>query len=171
MGVRLFSRWLLLNKLLSSFLYWYSHVKKKDWFLVPSSAPSPLFSEEEDERPASRLLFQLFGKSKCTVWWVFSAPQLRPWKNWRSTHVTMVTCFCISFCWKTKDPMVQITLDDYTTIFALTPTGIIRYLRLLKPVDREKQMAYTFTVGLRLSVAIYKTAVKFCDLHLLFCVY
>ncbi|XP_045926253.1 protocadherin-15-like isoform X1 [Micropterus dolomieu] len=47
---------------------------------------------------------------------------------------------------ETKDPMVQITLDDYTTIFALTPTGIIRYLRLLKPVDREKQMAYTFTM-------------------------
>uniref|UniRef100_A0A668T6Y3 Cadherin domain-containing protein n=1 Tax=Oreochromis aureus TaxID=47969 RepID=A0A668T6Y3_OREAU len=46
----------------------------------------------------------------------------------------------------TKDPMVTITLDDYTMIFSLTPTGIIRYLRLLKPVDREKQMAYTFTV-------------------------
>uniref|UniRef100_A0A8C5I5Z0 Cadherin domain-containing protein n=1 Tax=Gouania willdenowi TaxID=441366 RepID=A0A8C5I5Z0_GOUWI len=41
---------------------------------------------------------------------------------------------------ETKDPMVRITLDDYTTIFSLTPTGIIRYLRLLKPVDREKQM-------------------------------
>uniref|UniRef100_A0A8C4HB23 Protocadherin-15 n=1 Tax=Dicentrarchus labrax TaxID=13489 RepID=A0A8C4HB23_DICLA len=47
---------------------------------------------------------------------------------------------------ETKDPMVKITLDDYTTIFSLTPTGIIRYLTLLKPVDREKQMAYTFTV-------------------------
>uniref|UniRef100_A0A3B4ZPN9 Protocadherin-15 n=1 Tax=Stegastes partitus TaxID=144197 RepID=A0A3B4ZPN9_9TELE len=47
---------------------------------------------------------------------------------------------------ESKDPMVKITLDDYTTIFGLTPTGIIRYLRLLKPVDREKQMAYTFTV-------------------------
>uniref|UniRef100_A0A668T3B7 Protocadherin-15 n=1 Tax=Oreochromis aureus TaxID=47969 RepID=A0A668T3B7_OREAU len=47
---------------------------------------------------------------------------------------------------ETKDPMVTITLDDYTMIFSLTPTGIIRYLRLLKPVDREKQMAYTFTV-------------------------
>uniref|UniRef100_A0A3B4YZ70 Protocadherin-15 n=1 Tax=Seriola lalandi dorsalis TaxID=1841481 RepID=A0A3B4YZ70_SERLL len=46
----------------------------------------------------------------------------------------------------TKDPMVKITLNDYTTIFSLTPTGIIRYLRLLKPVDREKQMAYTLTV-------------------------
>uniref|UniRef100_A0A3B4UH48 Protocadherin-15 n=1 Tax=Seriola dumerili TaxID=41447 RepID=A0A3B4UH48_SERDU len=47
---------------------------------------------------------------------------------------------------ETKDPMVKITLNDYTTIFSLTPTGIIRYLRLLKPVDREKQMAYTLTV-------------------------
>uniref|UniRef100_A0A672J4M1 Protocadherin-related 15a n=1 Tax=Salarias fasciatus TaxID=181472 RepID=A0A672J4M1_SALFA len=47
---------------------------------------------------------------------------------------------------ETKDPMVKITLDDYTAIFGLTPTGIIRHLRLLKPVDREKQMAYTFTV-------------------------
>ncbi|KAM4598964.1 protocadherin-15-like [Fundulus diaphanus] len=47
---------------------------------------------------------------------------------------------------ETKDPMVKITLDDYTTIFSLTPTGIIRYLRILKPVDREKQMVYTFTM-------------------------
>nr|XP_046257906.1 protocadherin-15-like isoform X6 [Scatophagus argus] len=47
---------------------------------------------------------------------------------------------------ETKDPMLKITLDDYTTIFGLTPTGIIRYLRLLKPVDREKQMSYTFTM-------------------------
>uniref|UniRef100_A0A3P8SQD2 Protocadherin-related 15a n=1 Tax=Amphiprion percula TaxID=161767 RepID=A0A3P8SQD2_AMPPE len=48
---------------------------------------------------------------------------------------------------ESKDPMVKITLDDYTAIFGLTPTGIIRYLRLLKPVDREKQMVYTFTVA------------------------
>ncbi|XP_034753519.1 protocadherin-15a isoform X9 [Etheostoma cragini] len=46
----------------------------------------------------------------------------------------------------TKDPMVRITLEDYTTIFGLTPTGIIRYLRLIEPVDREKQMSYTFTM-------------------------
>lgn len=67
--------------------------------------------------------------------------------------------------------MVKITLDDYTTIFDLTPTGIIRYLRLLKPVDREKQTTYTFTVGLGLVIAICKTAPKPYDLHLLFCVY
>ncbi|XP_034753524.1 protocadherin-15a isoform X14 [Etheostoma cragini] len=47
---------------------------------------------------------------------------------------------------ETKDPMVRITLEDYTTIFGLTPTGIIRYLRLIEPVDREKQMSYTFTM-------------------------
>uniref|UniRef100_A0A7N8XZE7 Protocadherin-related 15a n=1 Tax=Mastacembelus armatus TaxID=205130 RepID=A0A7N8XZE7_9TELE len=45
---------------------------------------------------------------------------------------------------ETKDPMLTITLNDYTTVFGLTPTGIIRYLRLLTPVDREKQMSYTF---------------------------
>lgn len=48
---------------------------------------------------------------------------------------------------KTKDPLLKITLDDYGTVFGLTPTGITRYLRLLKPVDRETQMTYTFTVG------------------------
>ncbi|XP_036980680.1 protocadherin-15a isoform X1 [Acanthopagrus latus] len=47
---------------------------------------------------------------------------------------------------ETKDPMVKITQDDYTTIFALTPTGLIRYLRLLKPVDREEKMTYMFTM-------------------------
>ncbi|KAG7511495.1 protocadherin-15 isoform X5 [Solea senegalensis] len=47
---------------------------------------------------------------------------------------------------ETKDPMVKITLNDYTTIFGLNPTGLIRYLRLLKPVDREMQMTYTFTM-------------------------
>jgi hypothetical protein len=43
---------------------------------------------------------------------------------------------------------VTVTLDDLSTIFDITPTGITRYLRLLKPVDREKQMTYTFTVDL-----------------------
>uniref|UniRef100_A0AAQ4P9P7 Protocadherin-15 n=1 Tax=Gasterosteus aculeatus aculeatus TaxID=481459 RepID=A0AAQ4P9P7_GASAC len=47
---------------------------------------------------------------------------------------------------ETKDPMVRITLNDHTTIFSLTPAGIIRYLMLIKPVDREKQMAYSFTM-------------------------
>uniref|UniRef100_A0A8C6WV79 Protocadherin-related 15a n=1 Tax=Neogobius melanostomus TaxID=47308 RepID=A0A8C6WV79_9GOBI len=46
----------------------------------------------------------------------------------------------------TKDPMVTITMSDYTTIFSLTPTGLVRYLRLLKPVDREIQQTYSFTM-------------------------
>ncbi|XP_061645616.1 protocadherin-15-like isoform X3 [Phyllopteryx taeniolatus] len=47
---------------------------------------------------------------------------------------------------ETQDPMLKITLDDYTAVFSLTSAGIIRYLRLIKPVDREKQMTYTFTM-------------------------
>ncbi|CDQ58253.1 unnamed protein product [Oncorhynchus mykiss] len=47
---------------------------------------------------------------------------------------------------ESKDPLVTVTLDDLSTIFDITPTGITRYLRLLKPVDREKQMTYTFTM-------------------------
>uniref|UniRef100_A0A8C7Q6H5 Protocadherin-related 15b n=1 Tax=Oncorhynchus mykiss TaxID=8022 RepID=A0A8C7Q6H5_ONCMY len=45
-----------------------------------------------------------------------------------------------------KDPMVQISLDNYNTIFMLTPSGITRYLTLLKPMDREEQDSYTFTM-------------------------
>uniref|UniRef100_A0A4W5JR28 Cadherin domain-containing protein n=1 Tax=Hucho hucho TaxID=62062 RepID=A0A4W5JR28_9TELE len=47
---------------------------------------------------------------------------------------------------ESKDPLVTVTLDDLSTIFDITQTGITRYLRLLKPVDREKQMTYTFTM-------------------------
>uniref|UniRef100_A0A673ZJU0 Protocadherin-related 15b n=1 Tax=Salmo trutta TaxID=8032 RepID=A0A673ZJU0_SALTR len=47
---------------------------------------------------------------------------------------------------KTKDPMLQISLDNYNTIFTVTPSGITRYLTLLKPVDREEQHSYTFTM-------------------------
>lgn len=52
------------------------------------------------------------------------------------------------FSLKTKDPQLKITLNDYITVFGLTPTGITRFLRLLEPVDRERQMSYTFTVRL-----------------------
>uniref|UniRef100_A0A3B3QYP7 Protocadherin-15 n=1 Tax=Paramormyrops kingsleyae TaxID=1676925 RepID=A0A3B3QYP7_9TELE len=45
---------------------------------------------------------------------------------------------------ETKDPMVQISLDDYTTVFSVTPSGLMRYLKLLTPVDREVQQNYTF---------------------------
>ncbi|XP_042565502.1 protocadherin-15a isoform X2 [Clupea harengus] len=47
---------------------------------------------------------------------------------------------------ETKDPQVLITLGDFTSIFTITPVGITRYITLLKPVDREKQMTYTFTL-------------------------
>ncbi|KAJ8361613.1 hypothetical protein SKAU_G00181380 [Synaphobranchus kaupii] len=47
---------------------------------------------------------------------------------------------------ETKDPMVKITLDDFNTIFRVTPSGITRYLTLLKPVDRELKQTYTFTM-------------------------
>ncbi|XP_051504158.1 protocadherin-15a [Myxocyprinus asiaticus] len=47
---------------------------------------------------------------------------------------------------ETKDPQLQITLNDYTSIFTITSTGITRYLTLLKPVDRERQTNYTFTL-------------------------
>ncbi|KTF93252.1 hypothetical protein cypCar_00017939, partial [Cyprinus carpio] len=46
----------------------------------------------------------------------------------------------------TKDPQLKITLNDYTSIFSITSTGITRYLTLLKPVDREIQTNYTLTL-------------------------
>ncbi|XP_048125672.1 protocadherin-15a isoform X2 [Alosa alosa] len=47
---------------------------------------------------------------------------------------------------ETKDPELLMQLGDFKSIFTITPTGIRRYLTLLKPVDREKQMTYTFTL-------------------------
>ncbi|XP_016114291.1 protocadherin-15-like, partial [Sinocyclocheilus grahami] len=46
----------------------------------------------------------------------------------------------------TKDPMVRISLDNYNSIFAVTPSGIARYLTLLRPVDHEEQPSYAFTM-------------------------
>uniref|UniRef100_H3C5U4 Protocadherin-related 15a n=1 Tax=Tetraodon nigroviridis TaxID=99883 RepID=H3C5U4_TETNG len=45
-----------------------------------------------------------------------------------------------------EESLFYITLGDYTTVFGVTQTGITRYLRLVTPVDREKQMTYTFTM-------------------------
>uniref|UniRef100_A0A8C4YVW9 Protocadherin-related 15a n=1 Tax=Gadus morhua TaxID=8049 RepID=A0A8C4YVW9_GADMO len=45
---------------------------------------------------------------------------------------------------ESTDPMLTITLDDYTAVFTLSTTGIERFLLLLQPVDRERQMTYTF---------------------------
>ncbi|XP_076856743.1 protocadherin-15b isoform X2 [Brachyhypopomus gauderio] len=47
---------------------------------------------------------------------------------------------------ETKDPMVQISLDHYAGVFAVTPTGLARYLTLLQPVDREQQQSYSFSM-------------------------
>ncbi|XP_035257062.1 protocadherin-15-like isoform X2 [Anguilla anguilla] len=47
---------------------------------------------------------------------------------------------------ETKDPMVRISLDNFNTIFRVTPSGITRYLTLLTPVDREVRQTYTFTM-------------------------
>lgn len=47
---------------------------------------------------------------------------------------------------ESKDPMVRISLDNYGSIFAVTPSGLARYLTLLKPVDREEQQSYSFTI-------------------------
>ncbi|NWZ92080.1 PCD15 protein, partial [Nesospiza acunhae] len=46
----------------------------------------------------------------------------------------------------TKDPQLHLFLNDYTTIFTVTPSGITRYLTLLQPVDREVQQLYTFSM-------------------------
>jgi protocadherin-15 len=50
------------------------------------------------------------------------------------------------FLSKTKDPELHLFLNDYTSVFTVTPTGITRYLTLLQPVDREEQQTYTFLV-------------------------
>uniref|UniRef100_A0A7N4P4Q0 Protocadherin-15 n=1 Tax=Sarcophilus harrisii TaxID=9305 RepID=A0A7N4P4Q0_SARHA len=46
----------------------------------------------------------------------------------------------------TKDPEVHLFLNDYTSVFTVTPSGITRYLTLLQPVDREEQQYYTFSI-------------------------
>ena len=50
------------------------------------------------------------------------------------------------FFFKTKDPELHLFLNDYTSVFTVTQTGITRYLTLLQPVDREEQQTYTFSV-------------------------
>uniref|UniRef100_A0A8D0YUK6 Protocadherin-15 n=1 Tax=Sus scrofa TaxID=9823 RepID=A0A8D0YUK6_PIG len=46
----------------------------------------------------------------------------------------------------TKDPELHLFLNDYTSVFTVTQTGITRYLTLLQPVDREEQQIYTFSI-------------------------
>uniref|UniRef100_A0A2K5RKJ7 Protocadherin-15 n=1 Tax=Cebus imitator TaxID=2715852 RepID=A0A2K5RKJ7_CEBIM len=45
-----------------------------------------------------------------------------------------------------KDPELHLFLNDYTSVFTVTQTGITRYLTLLQPVDREEQQTYTFSI-------------------------
>ncbi|XP_039409480.1 protocadherin-15 isoform X5 [Corvus cornix cornix] len=47
---------------------------------------------------------------------------------------------------ETKDPQLHLFLNDYTTFFTVTQSGITRYLTLLQPVDREVQQLYTFSM-------------------------
>ncbi|XP_074855692.1 protocadherin-15 [Carettochelys insculpta] len=47
---------------------------------------------------------------------------------------------------ETKDPQLHLFLNDYSTFFTVTQTGITRYLTLLQPVDRELQQLYTFSM-------------------------
>ncbi|XP_062352826.1 protocadherin-15 isoform X1 [Cinclus cinclus] len=47
---------------------------------------------------------------------------------------------------ETKDPQLHLFLNDYTTFFTVTQSGITRYLTLLQPVDREIQQLYTFSM-------------------------
>uniref|UniRef100_A0AC11CFN1 Protocadherin related 15 n=1 Tax=Ovis aries TaxID=9940 RepID=A0AC11CFN1_SHEEP len=46
----------------------------------------------------------------------------------------------------TKDPELHLFLNDYTSVFTVTQTGITRYLTLLQPVDREEQQTYAFLI-------------------------
>ncbi|NWR21362.1 PCD15 protein, partial [Emberiza fucata] len=48
---------------------------------------------------------------------------------------------------ETKDPQLHLFLNDYTTFFTVTQSGITRYLTLLQPVDREVQQLYTFSMA------------------------
>nr|XP_033796893.1 protocadherin-15 isoform X1 [Geotrypetes seraphini]XP_033796894.1 protocadherin-15 isoform X1 [Geotrypetes seraphini]XP_033796895.1 protocadherin-15 isoform X1 [Geotrypetes seraphini]XP_033796896.1 protocadherin-15 isoform X1 [Geotrypetes seraphini] len=47
---------------------------------------------------------------------------------------------------ETKDPGLHLYLNDYNDIFTVTQTGITRYLTLLRPLDRELQQAYIFSM-------------------------
>lgn len=101
----------------------------------------------------------------------FSQPHSCDLRKAHEKCITMVTPLLLflkkNVLPKRKDPMVKISLDNYATIFGVTPTGIVRYLKLVTPVDREKQMAYTFTVRLPFYLFCFELL---DELHVLFCV-
>ncbi|XP_077406396.1 protocadherin-15-like isoform X1 [Vanacampus margaritifer] len=45
---------------------------------------------------------------------------------------------------ETRDPQLQLSLDSYSNMFAVSTSGIARYLTLVQPLDREAQDSYTF---------------------------
>ncbi|XP_051925278.1 protocadherin-15-like isoform X2 [Hippocampus zosterae] len=57
---------------------------------------------------------------------------------------------------ETRDPQLQLSLDSYADVFAVTPVGIARYLTLARPLDREARDTYAFT--LRASDGVQRSA-------------
>ncbi|XP_037610814.1 protocadherin-15-like isoform X3 [Sebastes umbrosus] len=47
---------------------------------------------------------------------------------------------------ETRDPQLNFSLDSYSNVFSVSATGIRRYLTLVKPLDRETQDSYAFTL-------------------------
>ncbi|KAM9774240.1 protocadherin-15b isoform 2-T2 [Syngnathus typhle] len=47
---------------------------------------------------------------------------------------------------ESRDPHLQLGLDSYSDIFAVSTGGITRYLTLVQPLDREARDSYTFTL-------------------------
>ncbi|XP_035997708.1 protocadherin-15 isoform X2 [Fundulus heteroclitus] len=47
---------------------------------------------------------------------------------------------------ETRDPQLLFSVDSYSDVFAVSTSGIRRYLTLLQPLDREAQDSYTFTL-------------------------
>lgn len=47
---------------------------------------------------------------------------------------------------QSRDPQLQLSLDNYPSVFSVSPAGIKRFLTLMQPLDRESQETYTFTV-------------------------
>ncbi|XP_061612296.1 protocadherin-15-like [Phyllopteryx taeniolatus] len=47
---------------------------------------------------------------------------------------------------ETRDPQLQLSLDSYTNVFAVSTSGITRYLTLVRPLDREAQDSYAFVL-------------------------
>ncbi|XP_019738894.1 protocadherin-15-like isoform X3 [Hippocampus comes] len=57
---------------------------------------------------------------------------------------------------ESRDPQLQLSLDGYSDVFAVSPGGIARYLTLARPLDREARDTYTFT--LRASDGVQRSA-------------